>query len=139
VNSYEDEQTVNTTLVEGSVSISKLQQGLKSNGPDVILKPGQQSELGKSGDLVINAVNVQEAVDWQKGYFTFHNEDVYQIMRKVARWYDIQVIYESALPKDKIGGTLSRYQDVSKIFDVMQRTGLFKFKIKGKTVYVAKA
>jgi transmembrane sensor len=139
VNSYQDEQTVTTTLLEGSIAVSPFQKDLSKKVETVLLKPGQQSELGNSGTFEVNTVDVREAIDWQKGYFAFHNEDVYQIMRKVARWYDIQVIYESSLPKDKLGGTLSRYQDVSKIFDVMQRTGLFKFKIKGKTVYVAKA
>jgi len=132
VNSYVDEHAVKTTLLEGSVAINTLRDNLKAEGSNVILKPGQQSELNSSGDLAVSTVNVSEAIDWQKGYFAFHNEDVYQIMRKVARWYDIQVVYESSLPKDKLGGTLSRYQDVSKILDVMQRTGLFKFRIKGK-------
>jgi transmembrane sensor len=139
VNSYADEHSVKTTLLEGSVAINTLRDNLKAAGSNVVLKPGQQSELNSSGDLAVSSVNVGEAIDWQKGYFAFHNEDVYQIMRKVARWYDIQVVYESSLPKDKLGGTLSRYQDVSKILDVMQRTGLFKFRIKGKTAYVRKA
>jgi transmembrane sensor len=139
VNSYQDEQTVTTTLVEGSIAVSPLQGDSRMKVKTVLLKRGQQSKLVNAGNLQVNNVDVRQAIDWQKGYFAFHDEDVYQIMRKVARWYDIQVVYESSLPKDKLGGTLSRYQDVSKIFDVMQRTGLFKFRIKGKTVYVAKA
>jgi len=139
VNSYVDEHAVKTTLLEGSVAINTLRDNLKAERSNVILKPGQQSELNSSGDLAVSTVNVSEAIDWQKGYFAFHNEDVYQIMRKVAGWYDLQVVYESSLPKDKLGGTLSRYQDVSKILDVMQRTGLFKFRIKGKTAFVRKA
>lgn len=143
INSYLDEHTVKTTLLEGSIAVSyhKNAAHLKGNpeSSPIILKPGEQSELLNTGAIKLKTVDVQEAVDWQKGNFAFDNEDIYQIMRKVSRWYDIEVIYESELPTDKIGGTLSRYQDVSKLLDIVQRTGLFKFKIQGKTVYVRRA
>nr|WP_068891177.1 FecR family protein [Pedobacter panaciterrae] len=143
VNNYKDEEAVKTTLLEGSVMIHYPKSN--SNHPGsadlkgLILKPGQQSNMTKSGNIKVDSVNAQQAVDWQKGYFEFHDENVYEIMRKVARWYDIKVIYEPGLPMNGMGGTLSRFQDVSKVLDVMQSTGLVKFKIEGKKIYVRKA
>ena len=139
INSYPDEQTLETTLLEGSIAVSHHKKTTTDKDGAIKLVPGEQSQLFKTGELRVSNVDIQETIDWQKGYFAFHNEDIYQIMRKVARWYDIEVIYESELPTEKLGGTLSRHQDVSKLFDAMQSTGLFKFKIQGKKVHVRRA
>jgi ferric-dicitrate binding protein FerR (iron transport regulator) len=143
VNSYKDEEAVKTTLLEGSVMIrypkSTNDQARGIDAKSLVLKPGQQSNMTKSGNVKVNTMNVQEAVDWQKGYFEFHDENVYQIMRQIARWYDINVVYESGLPMNGMGGSLSRFQDVSKVLEIMQSTGLVKFKIEGKKIYVRKA
>lgn len=143
VNSYKDEEAVKTTLLQGSILIrypkSNIDNQADLNVKSLILKPGQQSNMTKSGNIKVGSVNAQQMVDWQKGYFEFHDENVYEIMRKIARWYDVSVIYEPGLPMNGMGGTLSRFQDVSKVLDIMQSTGLVKFKIEGKKIYVRKA
>jgi len=143
VNNYKDEEAVKTTLLEGSVRIrypkSNSNYPGAADAKSLILKPGQQSNMTKSGNIKVESVDAQQAVDWQKGYFEFHDENVYEIMRKVARWYDINVIYEPGLPMNGMGGSLSRFQDVSKVLEIMQSTGLVKFKIEGKKIYVRDA
>lgn len=136
VNTYNDEEAIKTTLLEGSVLVhlSQAAPGEKS----IKLVPGQQSAIFKAGQATVAAVDVNDAIAWKKGYFEFNNENVYQIMRKVARWYDVQVIYEGEIPLSTMEGTMSRFQNVSKILDIMQSTGLLKFKIEGRKIYVRK-
>jgi len=38
-------------------------------------------------------------VAWKNGYFEFDDEDIYAIMRKVSRWYKVEVVYEKNLPR----------------------------------------
>lgn len=137
VNSYNDEEAIKTTLLEGAVLVH-----LNKNDPgqkEIRLVPGQQSAVYKAGAATVAVVDVNDAIAWKKGYFEFTNENVYQIMRKVARWYDVQVIYEGDIPLSTMEGTMSRFQNVSKILDIMQSTGLLKFKIEGRKIYVSKA
>ncbi|MBC8988022.1 FecR family protein [Pedobacter sp. N36a] len=137
VNSYSDEEAIKTTLLEGAVLVhlNKDQSGQK----DIRLAPGQQSAIYKAGSATVAVVDVNDAIAWKKGYFEFTNENVYQIMRKVARWYDVEVIYQGEIPLSTMEGTMSRFQNVSKILDIMQSTGLLKFKIEGRKIYVSKA
>lgn len=128
VNTYADEPFVKTTLLEGSVKVNS----------GSILKPGEQSALDKTGHVKIAKVDLDEAIAWKKGYFEFNDENVYQIMRKVARWYNVDVVYEGDIPMDTMEGTMSRFQNVSKILGIMQSTGLVKFRIEGKRIYVSK-
>jgi len=128
INTYADEPLVKTTLLEGSVKVNS----------GSILKPGEQSALDKVGAIKIAKVNLEEAIAWKKGYFEFNDENVYEIMRKVARWYNVEVVYEGSIPLDAMEGTMSRFQSVSKVLEIMQSTGLVKFRIEGKKIYVSK-
>jgi len=129
INNYTDEPMVKTTLLEGSVKVNQ----------NNILKPGEQAAINKAGDIKISMVPVEEAIAWKKGYFEFNDENVYEIMRKISRWYDVQVIYEGDIPLNGMEGTMSRFQNVSKVLDIMQSTGLLRFRIEGKKIYVNKA
>ncbi|WP_316817229.1 FecR family protein [Pedobacter nyackensis] len=129
INAYKDEPTVKTTLLEGAVKVNT----------NYILKPGEQFTINQEGKAGIKLVNVEDVIAWKKGNFEFNDENVYEIMRKVARWYDVEVIYEDQIPLTKMEGTMSRFQNVSRILDVLERTGILSFKIEGKKIYISKA
>lgn len=127
VSSYADEAEAKTTLLEGSVRV---------NGK-LTLKPGEQLKTDGKGKQAISKVNTAASVAWQKGYFEFNDENIYEIMSKVARWYDVTVIYEGTIPLDKMKGSMSRFQNVSGVLSILEATGLLSFRIDGKKIYVA--
>ncbi|MBB5441311.1 ferric-dicitrate binding protein FerR (iron transport regulator) [Pedobacter sp. AK017] len=136
ISAYKDEAGVKTTLLEGSVKVSLL-SGKRSDDRTVILKPNQQSTVTGSSGISVKDVDADEAVAWQKGYFLFANEDIKTIMRKVARWYDVDVVYEGNVDNMALGGTVSKFSNVSKILAMLQETGAVKFKIEGRKVIVS--
>lgn len=129
INAYKDEPTVKTTLLEGAVKVNR----------NYILKPGEQFTINQEGKAGIKLVNVEDVIAWKKGNFEFNDENVYEIMRKVARWYDVEVIYENQIPLTKMEGTMSRFQNVSRILDVLESTGLLSYRVEGKKIYISKA
>jgi len=128
INAYKDEPTVKTTLLEGAVKVNT----------NYILKPGEQFTISQEGKVGIKLVNVEDVIAWKKGNFEFNDENVYEIMRKVARWYDVEVIYEDQIPLTKMEGTMSRFQNVSRILDVLESTGLLSYRVEGKKIYISK-
>lgn len=128
VNNYADEPFAKTTLLSGAVKINDAQ----------VLKPGQQAISGKSGTLKIENVSTDGIVAWKNGYFEFNNENVYEIMRKISRWYDVEVIYEGDIPTNEMEGTISRFENVSKVLNTIEKAGLLKFRIAAKKIYVSK-
>lgn len=111
VNAYEDEASVKTTLLEGSVKVS-------AQGVSKTIKPGEQSEL-KDGKLSINEVDVNDAVAWKNGYFSFKDDDMRAFMRQISRWYDIDVSYEANIPERRFSGEIARNANISQILDIL--------------------
>lgn len=136
INSYQDEPAVSTTLLEGSVKVSAFADaGTKS---DVTLVPGQQSVFAGDHRLSVRNVNVADVIDWKNGKFVFEREDVRTIMRKVTRWYDVKVVYQDDVGAIKFSGTVSRYENVSGLLEVLQKTNMLHYKIDGRTILLYK-
>lgn len=131
INSYVDEPDVKTTLLEGSIKVSE------NKGIDKILKPGQQSTITSSG-LKVENVDIDLAVAWKNNQFVFESDDIQYIMRMIARWYNVEVEYVGAIPKNKFGGAVSRFENVSEVLKSLESTGRVKFKIEGRRILVSK-
>ena len=130
VMAYDDESHLVTTLLEGSVK-------LKKNGAEALLKPGQQADLlNGQAAYKISEVNTDEAVAWKNGYFLFDNENIQSIMKKVSRWYDVDVTYKGAQADQDFGGTLSRFSKVTDVLKMLELTGTVHFKVEGRMITV---
>lgn len=139
INSYTDEKVVKTTLLEGSVKVVPLSAEIAGAGTlkNSILKPGQQSMLDGQR-LQVVAVNMDEVVAWQKGYFSFYDEDITMVMRKVSRWYNIEVEYAGQLPKLGFNARITKYSRISDVLKRLEKTNAVHFKIEGRKVIVSK-
>ncbi|GGH16329.1 FecR family protein [Pedobacter zeae] len=133
INSYHDEIVTKTTLLEGSVRVLH-----KSTNETEILKPGDQSIVSASG-IDVKEADVDEAIAWKEGYFKFNNEKHASILRKLARWYNVEVEYADPQAKNVIYyGTVSRFEKISKVLTKLEQTGQVRFDIKGNKIIVHK-
>jgi len=128
INSYSDEGPIKTTLIEGSVKIIYKDKV-------VLLSPGQQFQPKESMAKVVEA-DTEEVVAWKDGYFVFKNEDIRSIMRKLSRWYNVEVNYSGNIPEVGFGGNISRSKDISEVLDVLQLTNAVHFKVEGRRITV---
>lgn len=126
ISSYADEPAVKTTLFEGSVKVKNL-RGVKEG--NVILKPGQQSIINE-GVIKVTKADVDEVLAWKNGVFVFNDEPLESIMKKVSRWYDVEVVYEGVDKNKLFGGSVSRFDNVSKVLRQLELTGGVHFKVE---------
>ena len=130
VMAYAEEDHIYTTLLEGSVSVGNTTREIR-------LKPGQQSILNKGSDKIsIKAVDADESVAWKDGYFLFQGENIYSIMRKISRWYDVEVVYEGNMENKEFAGMISRYKDISEVLKMLQLTGDVHYKIDERRILI---
>lgn len=130
INSYPDESSIKTTLLEGSVRVSSFQFHASS-----ILKPGMQSVLTAKGITVQQLENADAVISWQSGYFTFKRENLDEIMRKVSRWYDVKVVFEDETIKSiPFSGSITRFAKVSELLTMLELTDKVEFRMEGKTI-----
>ncbi len=129
INSYDDEPSVKTTLLEGKVMVKKA-EGF------VYLNPGQQAVVIPEQPIrIAPGVDVEEVVAWKNGKFLFNGADVEAIMRQVARWYDVDIKYEAKI-NDPISGGLARSENVQQLLSILEATGKVKFRVNGKQITV---
>jgi transmembrane sensor len=130
INAYTDEPTIKTTLLQGSVKVT-------AAGQNSILKPGQQTLFDDAHPMeVIRYADTEAAMDWVNGNFVFNSEDLGSILRKIARWYNVDIQYEDQLAQKTFTGSISRYKNVSEVLDLLQTTNLVHFNIAGRRILV---
>ena len=131
VNSYKDEPVTATTLLEGSVKVLAGKQ-IKT------IVPGEQLRTN-AGQISVAKVNTENVTDWKDGEFNLEGLDFRSAMRKISRWYDVEVIYDKSVPEDiEAGGWIPRDSKLSSILKLIENSGLVKFRVEGKKVYVYK-
>lgn len=130
VNSYPDEASTKTTLLEGAVKII-------TNNSTKILKPGQEADV--TAKINISEVNTEEAIAWKNGYFRFDDEKLESVMRKIARWYDVEVSYQDeSLKNELFAAVTTRFANVSGLLKMLEQTGDAKFNIEGGKIIISK-
>ncbi|MEP7374600.1 MAG: FecR domain-containing protein [Chitinophagaceae bacterium] len=135
VNAYDDEEAIKVTLLEGSVMV-------KSEKSNVKLSPSQQATVfnspsGDGGIRVNNSPNLDEVMAWKNGMFSFSKADIKTIMREVARWYNIDIVYETDV-RETFYVKVRRDANVSDVFKILKTTGAIDFRIEGNKVTVVK-
>jgi len=125
INGYKDEGGTRTTLLEGSVDV---------NG--TLLKPKQQA-INENGVLKVVPADVESILAWKNGYFRFSGQTLESVMRKVSRWYDVEVEFQSpSLKAIEFGGVMTKYVNVSKVLENLELTGEASFELKGRTIII---
>nr|WP_157536314.1 FecR family protein [Mucilaginibacter sp. L294] len=131
VNAYHDDGGSKTTLLEGSIRAA----GRHANA---IIKPGQQVISNNDGRLNINEVDTELAVAWKNDQFMFESESVRPLMKNVARWYDVDIIYDTDVPDVRFNGAISKFENISAVLKILENTGKIHFQVIGRKVYVTK-
>lgn len=134
INSYGDETHTHVTLLEGSVRVA-----LPESQP-VVIQPGQQASYANGlqrgiGISVKNGVDLAAVMAWKNGYFNFDNADLYQVMRQLARWYNIQVKYEGKIPHRVFGGDMQRDLNLSEVLKLLEKNNVH-FRIENDQLFV---
>jgi len=128
INAYADDGAVRTTLEEGAVKV-------RSGNTVLDIAPGEQA-VSKNGNLSVTAANLEEVLAWKNGYFRFNEEKLSNVMAKLARWYNIEVVYTSKTNDETFTGTLSRDKNISQALNILEKTNGVKFKIEGRRITV---
>ena len=132
VKSYVDEPGIYTTLVQGSVAI------LRDGQPEKIIKPGEQAYYNKGvGMLSISPVDVNEFTAWKDGLFYFKDITLEEILRIVARWYDLEIFYMNQSAKSVVySGKMPMYSSVEDVLRKFEISGDVRFELQGRALTV---
>lgn len=130
INAYSDEPNIKTTLLEGTLQLSK-------NSTKQALQRMQQSTFDRKGSFSLEKnVNANEIIAWKNGLFGFNHADIKTVMRQLTRWYDVDVVYEPGAPMNKVvTGEIRRTVNLSEVLKLLEKNDI-RCRIDGKTLIV---
>lgn len=132
IAAYNDDDEMTTTLLEGSVQISK-------NKILSLLKPGEKAVVDHTSDnIVVSVANIENTMAWKNGYFIFDDDNITNIMKKVSRWYDVSVSYQANVNDQKFGGTFYRSKSITELLQYLEKIGKVHFAVEGRRIIVMK-
>ncbi|RYE03798.1 MAG: DUF4974 domain-containing protein, partial [Rickettsiaceae bacterium] len=122
INSYDDEAEIKTTLLEGSIELT-IKNGTYEK---IILKPQQQSSLNLANDHIsVKSIDDAESeIAWKQGLFHFDHTEIKAVMRELARWYNVDIVYKGNIQNASFTGEMYKSLSASKVLEGLRYTGL---------------
>ncbi|RIH63661.1 FecR family protein [Mariniphaga sediminis] len=137
ISAYGDDAQIQTTLVEGKVSVKSMQE---PDGIQNILLPGEQASFNKCNNVIsIRQVDVLQFISWRDGRFVFSYQTLGEITKVLERWYDVDFVFASNELKDiPFSGEFLRYENIEKVYEIIRKTGTkLNFKQNGRTIEIS--
>ena len=140
VKAYPEEKVVETTLVEGSVSVDV------NNKPDekIILKPHEQVFYNKSDlqnndsekILITKGINTELFTSWINDKLVISSEDLESLTVKLGRKYDVKFHFEdNALKKLRFTGVLKN-ETIEQILEVLKISSPVNYRIREREIWL---
>lgn len=121
VYSYPETGLTRTSLIEGAVQVS-----CDDGSEKVILKPNEQVTV-RNGQMTVDLIEFPDALLWKEGIYSFNNERLIDITKKLELYYDVKIVVSSQQLGDIRYTCKFRQRDgIDEILKVIQQIHHFK-------------
>lgn len=117
ISHYPGEEAIVTTLMEGSIR-------LHAGQAERLLQPNQQATLQGTDQYHIEPVDAQTYMAWTNGFLHFRDESLGDILKAVARWYQVELILAPALENEHYTLRFNQRSSLQELVDVLNAVGL---------------
>ncbi|WP_372652562.1 FecR family protein [Draconibacterium sp.] len=133
IRAFGNEEKAATTLVRGKVNVTSTQ-----TAQTFMIKPSEQFII-EEGKPSVRKVNVKKYTAWTEGRILFDDNSLDEIFTDMARWYNISVEYENeALKNLRFSVDVKRYDEITKITEIIELTKKVKFELDNETITILK-
>jgi ferric-dicitrate binding protein FerR (iron transport regulator) len=129
LKAYADDSAATTTLMEGSVAMGR--------GTDsLVIRPGEFAMIDFRGLLQKGKADTTQAIAWRNRLFLFHNASYESILRELARWYNVEVIFTHH-SNQRFSGLLPRDRPLGELLSILEKEGHVQFSLEGRNLKVS--
>lgn len=129
VSNYTDDDTIYTVLKSGSIQLSYKNNSISHALEHVKITPNTLAAYNKiDNDIKTNTVNVDKYFSWRDGIFIFKNDSLKSIMKKIARYYNVEiVINDQNLANQTFSGYLDVKENIENVIKIINETETSQF------------
>ena len=126
VSAYDNDEIVNTTLVEGRVILyqSKTYQEIS------VLSPNQSLKFDSDHHAyTLETDNARKYTSWKDGLLVFKNDPIAEVAKKLARWYNIDVEISDEKVKEYTYTATFTDETLSQVLDLLSLATPVNYKL----------
>ena len=135
VRNYNEDETINVALLEGSVKLSIL----NSNNEDIVLTPSHVAKYTKLSNVVkVFPANVKLISQWRDGILYFDDEKLSNICLDLERIYNVNIsISNDSLSNSRFFGSFNcKNQNINEVLDIIAATNRIKYKQHSRDIMI---
>jgi ferric-dicitrate binding protein FerR (iron transport regulator) len=138
VESFEDGNTVETTVIEGCVAVFDKNRTLEKKGVNIKLNSNDQATyIRKSKSFLISEVNADFYRQWKDGILVFREKRFEDIAKELERQFNVQIAVEdNTLNEYTFTATFEKGKRIEDILNAFSMTYPFDYTIKGQTIII---
>lgn len=135
VNAYNDEPSVEASLVEGAVSVL-----LKNGDKSFQLTPGNVLSYSKSShEISSHRLNEEATIGWKDNRLIFIDDDFSKLARKIEKWYNVEVVYNpDDFEKNKLTVKLLEGEQLNRLLEIIESAVGAKCTVKENKILITK-
>ncbi|MBN2519525.1 MAG: DUF4974 domain-containing protein [Bacteroidales bacterium] len=135
VSSYENDDCIETTVVNGSVEVFKSNR--KSDNR-VVLEPNQKATYNKNNnEIELQDVDAELYTAWMNGKYIFKNEELGEIAKKIERAYDYNIYFRDVeLQNIRLSGRFKNSEPIEQILEVIRLTSPIEYRINKRDIFI---
>ena len=133
VMGYADLDRIETTLISGKVVLNQKNQ---ETSDGIVLQPGQKA-IYEKGAISVQRVDISQATAWTRQGFDFKNTAFIELVKRLERWYGVEIIIEEEDFKDiKFTGKFRNSETIWQVLDAVKMVTPIKYKSRETKIYI---
>lgn len=124
VSNYKDDQAIYTVLQSGSIQIHLTDDVNFKAQKNVKMTPGTLAVFDKDEKAITTkSVATEPYFSWRDGIFIFKNDSLKSIMKKISRYYNVEVvIHDNHLANETFSGYLDVKENIEHVMQTIKAT-----------------
>lgn len=136
MSSYPEDNSINTVLVEGSVSIFEKEKSYNKD-TSVKLKPGFKASWNKvENKVAIDRVDINTYIGWINGKLIFKNTQFKNIIKKLERHYNVTITNNNAKLNEQYFDATFDIETIDQVLNSFNKSYKIQYKIENNQIYI---
>ena len=88
--------------------------------------------------ILTQTVNVYDYISWKDGLMQFDREPLFNILTRLGRYYDKDIVCESDIKEMKCSGKIVLFDDIENVLETITHSTPIRYQITDTEIHISK-